>query len=62
MAHVVLGDLLEALLESGQRMSNKNRNKVLVLQAAEILMQMAHRIHELEEAEKARESRIVLVN
>lgn len=64
MAHVVLGELIEGLVESAQRMSNKNRNKVLVLQAAEVLMQMGHRINELEEAEQKRasESRIVLVN
>jgi hypothetical protein len=63
MAHVVLGPLIESLVDAGQKMSNKNANKVLVLQAAEVLMQMGHRIAELEEAEALREEpRVVLAH
>ena len=48
MVNVVLGDLIRDLVAASERMSTKNPNKVLVLQAAEILIQMGTRVGELE--------------
>lgn len=65
MAHVVLGELIENLVEASQRMKARNPHKLLLLQAADVLMQMGHKINDFEEAEAKREreqSRIVLVN
>lgn len=51
MPNIVLGDLIRELVTASERMSAKNPNKVLVLQAAEILIQMGTRVGELEARE-----------
>lgn len=64
MAHIVLGELIERLVMASQRMSAKNPNKVTLLQAAEVLTQIGHRVAELEVEKAQRDARpqIVLAN
>ena len=48
MAQIVLGELIRSLIHASERMSAKNPNKVTLLQAAEVLMQMGQRVGALE--------------